>query len=82
MVSLGSLPFFLTMMNPLFARYATGVPKMKPLDSEPRTRSKSTPSRRSIMPSMASLKPSGSLMMVVMSLNMMPGLGKSGIVVT
>jgi len=40
------------------------------------------PSRRSIRPSMASLRPSGSLMMVVMSLNMMPGLGKSGIVVT
>ena len=31
---------------------------------------------------MASLRPSASPMMVVMSLNMIPGLGKSGMLVT
>ena len=63
-------------------RYATGVPKMNPLDSEPRMRSNSRPLSESTIPSMAMWRPSGSLMMVVTSLNMIPGLGKSGMVVT
>ena len=82
MVSLGSLPFLRTSMNPFPMAYATGVPKTNPRDSEPAMRSKSTPFRESTILSMDIRSPSGLLTMVVTSLNMIPGLGKSGMVVT
>ena len=55
---------------------------MKPLDSVPRTRSKSLSFTRSMRPSIAMRKPSLSLRMVVMSLKRIPFLGKLGISVT
>ena len=82
MVSLGSLPFLRTRMNPLPMAYATGVPKTNPRDSDPAMRSKSRSFSSSTIRSMDMRSPSGLLTMVVTSLNMIPGLGKSGMVVT
>ncbi len=59
-----------------------GTPKIKPLDSVPTTTSKSVPFRRSSMESMASCRPSASFSTLVISRKIIPGSGKSGILLT
>src|SRR6266508_2436697 len=76
--SAGSLPSLRTGTKPTPRLYAIGAPKMNPRDSMPTTTSMSRLPMRSMSPSIAALKDSPSFNSVVMSLNRMPGLGKSG----
>src|SRR3989442_664119 len=76
--SAGSFPSLRTGTNPTPSLYAIGAPKMKPRDSIPTTASTFRGPIRSSRPSMAALNESPSLRSVVMSLNRIPGFGKSG----
>ena len=81
-VSLGSLPGFLAGTKDFPISYATGVPKINPLDSAPTTTSKSTSFTIARRESIASLNPSGSCKIEVISRKIIPGSGKSGMLTT
>src|SRR5690242_12212215 len=76
--SAGSLPSLRTGTKPTPRAYAIGAPKMKPRDSMPTTTSTGLPWIFARRPSTALLNESPSLSSVVMSLNRIPGFGKSG----
>ncbi len=74
----GSLPSFLTGMNPALSLSATGAAKMKPRASMPTTLSICLSLTVSVSKSMASCRSEGSESMGLMSLNRIPFFGKSG----
>ena len=80
-VARGSLPFLRIGMNALPSLYAMGMPKRNPRDSRPAMASNSTPSRQRHISSTARRRPSALRRTEVMSRKMIPGSGKSGMLV-
>ncbi len=73
----GSLPFFLTGMNPTLSARATGVPKMKPRASIPTTLSIFSSATVLVRRLIECWSKSGSERIGLISLKMIPSEGKS-----